>query len=85
MAKTVDEWAQEICELNLIGTSVNELVVLVTYCSQIGLEYRLTIPAQNANAEDMRFTMTVKCTNLQAFQVRNDYLAYKNQEVTTNA
>lgn len=85
MAKTVDEWAQDMQEIKLIGNSVNELVVLVTYCSQMGLEYSLTIPAQNAKAEDMKFTMTVRCTNLQAFQVRADYLAYKNQEVTTNA
>lgn len=77
----LDVWAEAVCVIDIVGESVEELLLLINYCSTSAVTYTLDVPKQNADGQNLRFTIGVTCNNIQAYEIRKmwgNYLMKKN-------
>ena len=73
----IDEWATAITTLDIPGVDVEDLLLLIDWTSRNDVQYKLSVPMQNANGTKLAFTMCITCTNLQAHEVREMWTKYK--------
>lgn len=77
----LDAWAEAVCVIDIVGETVEELLLLINYCSTSAVTYTLDIPKQNATGNNLRFTIGITCSNIQAYELRKmwgNYLTKKN-------
>ena len=73
----IDEWATAITTLDIPGVDVEDLLLLIDWTSRNDVQYKLSVPMQNANGTKLAFTMSITCSNLQAHEVREMWTKYK--------
>ena len=76
---TIDQWGESAVTVEVVGQSVEELMLLVNWCSNNKVTYTLTVPNQKASGVDLRFTMSITCTNNQVYELQKMWYNYKNK------
>ena len=77
----LDAWAEAVCVIDIVGETVEELLLLINYCSTSAVTYTLDVPKQNADGQNLKFTIGITCSNIQAYVIRKmwgNYLTKKN-------
>lgn len=72
----IDQWAESVTEIEIAGSTVEELLLLISWCSGEKVSYSLNVPNQNASGQNLRFSMSVVCNNMQAYELRKMWLNY---------
>lgn len=76
----LDAWAEAVCVIDIVGETVEELLMLINYCSTSAVTYTLVIPKQNATGNNLRFTIGITCSNTQAYEVRKMWGNYHTKK-----
>lgn len=74
---TIDQWAEQVQNVAIEGQSVEELMMLVNWCSENDVMYTLSVPNQKASGSSLRFNLVTQCNNLLIYELRkmwNNYL-----------
>lgn len=76
---TLDQWNEHAETIEAVGQSVEELIMLVNWCSQNEVTYTLNVPNQKASGTNLNFVMSVVCSNALVYELRKMWLNYKNK------
>ena len=76
---TLDQWNEHAENIEMVGQSVEELVLLVNWCSDNEVMYTLSVPNQKASGSKLSFVMTVTCSNAMVYELRKMWMNYKNK------
>nr|DAF14175.1 MAG TPA: hypothetical protein [Caudoviricetes sp.] len=72
----IDQWAENVTEIEVTGSTVEELLLLINWCSGEKVTYSLNVPNQNASGQNLQFSMGIVCNNMQAYELRKMWLNY---------
>ena len=72
----IDQWAESVTEIEIAGNTVEELLLLINWCSGEKVTYSRNVPNQNASGQNLQFNMSVVCNNMQAYELRKMWLNY---------
>lgn len=73
----IDEWSTTLTMLDIPGQDVEDLLLLVDWTSTNDVQYSLSVPTQKASGTKLAFTMHIKCSNLQSYEVREMWTKYQ--------
>ena len=73
----IDEWATAIATLDIPGTDVEDLLLLIDWTSRNNVQYTLSVPMQKANGKKLACTRCITFSNLQAHEVREMWTKYR--------
>lgn len=76
---TIDQWGETAVTIEVVGQTVEELLLLVNWCSNNSVTYTLTVPNQKASGNELRFVMSVTCSNLLVYELQKMWYNYKNK------
>lgn len=77
---TLEQWTEQVQSVVIQGNSVEELMLLINWCSENEVDYDLSVPNQKASGSSLRFTLNVQCNNMKIYELRkmwNNYLVKK--------
>lgn len=74
---TIDQWTEGAVTIDVAGQTVEELILLVNWCSNTEVMYSMNIPNQNAVGSKLTFVMSITCTNMQAYELKKMWENYK--------
>lgn len=72
----IDQWAESVVQIEVAGSTVEELLLLINWCSSAEVTYSLSVPNQNASGQNLQFNMSVVCNNMRAYEMRKMWLNY---------
>ena len=76
----IDAWAESLNNIDIPGHTVEDLLLLIDWTSRTDVKYTLSVPVQKASGTTLEFTMSITCTNLQAYEVREMWTKYQNKK-----
>lgn len=74
---TLDVWASTRVDIEMVGQGTTEMCNMIQYCGSLRCVFNIEITAESDTPENVKFKVTVNCTNEQAAKIREDFLKIK--------